>query len=1316
MESTADPRDRVLASYQATIERAFLENRSQLKLINYGTGSGKTHMLFKAICEAIREHFSTRLIGIYVAPLREHLQIPEIVSQEYVDIPVYKAQSLEMKTSDENLNCYKEWIPSILSNLDFWRLNPKQFSSEQIQEVRRNLGSVKGIINQIELLKRSYINDDKLRDNLILDARRRLDDTIEKFLEFVVRNKGDETAWPEECLELAEIFFPLHLLRDKSGIIMLTYKKLETAIPYFEISGGTWIKRKLALPEYAKLKQAQNGNLKFIFALDEQEDGYQIMLDSKIDIIYPQELAINNALASINREFSALFSRLGKQNREFLKFLEDNEGAYDEFEEHYEKNKKIDDELQEFYKVYLRMVAKDGNSRNFLDQLMKINKSLEDSLKVISSYFEDSSEEKPVALEFQTLSRVFSIFENNRSLLIPYALFNKIKDDLMNIFSYNNLYIYNIEPLKKLFLTKSSGGHVFITDQKTQENISVAELIYAILSLRIQIQLIQKLLGEVLESQDSQSRSLDVWSRQVSRVQKASGEQTVTNPKLNKYLNRHYVYESYKSIINIMEISRYQHPSNNLINYEQREVSIGSTAILTSPEFLINSMLGKNNMVFLISATGGITGDLSTSYDMTYLEDSLRNELGVSTFEVMTPEEVLLCREIRENRQTQRQVSVAFFDSGGGVYPNVATKGAVDNFRAYILKGFIQSLRNQGGWLGQYKVQELNNFIHFLFYLFEDDSIQEMLAFTQTLGWIKALITDWQRLKNRDFLVESSEEHPGIYYIQIKNPKTYKNLRVKLILYDAQFDHRYYDKALERSYLSELLEEPSQKIFFISAYQSASKGLNPYITTIYGGQKDFDSLVLLMDSYYSVMKPRIRRVNTPEASENPGRAETRYHFALMKNIVTKGDTTFEIKDFNKYLSRPESQEFRLQQHQILLGKGILQAIGRTERRNKPDQLIKIFVNEETRRNLVDFYRYLGREEPLEIEKLSVNNFEVYSKVQAEEQSRIIHDYDEHIQRETQAHIAIQEFRESMLNKITAFHEDRSNFNIVKAWEVLRDPIVFKNPAAYLKKLRETGYFPNDFIDSLFYSSSERPAFTPYLASIEVNGRKIRVLSDSANGESIYTFQSRLYPDNLKRGTKIDDTEDSAPLPPDKSTENIHTLFNRLIPQPAVFDKFIPRPNFFYDVLYPSLAENFVALWVKDVIFQRQDWKAIKAKYDGFQPLQNFRKYNKLYERFDLFYIKRDELICIDVKAWSRQSGDRLSQETLEKSQTKLNRILVDYPEFKIVKGLLLNLHAPREKSVKHSLTLFSGNLIFFDDFQFPVASRILDNFLFSKEI
>ncbi|WP_013322966.1 hypothetical protein [Gloeothece verrucosa] len=49
-------RSKIINSYLTTIEDSFLENRSQLKLINYGTGSGKTHQLFEAICKTIKEH------------------------------------------------------------------------------------------------------------------------------------------------------------------------------------------------------------------------------------------------------------------------------------------------------------------------------------------------------------------------------------------------------------------------------------------------------------------------------------------------------------------------------------------------------------------------------------------------------------------------------------------------------------------------------------------------------------------------------------------------------------------------------------------------------------------------------------------------------------------------------------------------------------------------------------------------------------------------------------------------------------------------------------------------------------------------------------------------------------------------------------------------------------------------------------------------------------------------------------------------------------------------------------------------------------
>ena len=95
-----------------------------------------------------------------------------------------------------------------------------------------------------------------------------------------------------------------------------------------------------------------------------------------------------------------------------------------------------------------------------------------------------------------------------------------------------------------------------------------------------------------------------------------------------------------------------------------------------------------------------------------------------------------------------------------------------------------------------------------------------------------------------------------------------------------------------------------------------------------------------MDSYYTVMGPALYK------ARDSGKEVAAYHFSLMKSIVHLGDSKIEVKDFNKYLSQPEAQEFQEQQHKILLGKGVLQAIGRTERRDYPGQTIKIFINEE----------------------------------------------------------------------------------------------------------------------------------------------------------------------------------------------------------------------------------------------------------------------------------------------------------------------------------------------------------------------------------
>lgn len=55
-KSEQNPRSKILDSYLTTIENSFRANRPQIKLINYGTGSGKTHQLFQAICETAERY------------------------------------------------------------------------------------------------------------------------------------------------------------------------------------------------------------------------------------------------------------------------------------------------------------------------------------------------------------------------------------------------------------------------------------------------------------------------------------------------------------------------------------------------------------------------------------------------------------------------------------------------------------------------------------------------------------------------------------------------------------------------------------------------------------------------------------------------------------------------------------------------------------------------------------------------------------------------------------------------------------------------------------------------------------------------------------------------------------------------------------------------------------------------------------------------------------------------------------------------------------------------------------------------------------
>ena len=1298
-------RDKILNSYLTTIEDSFREQRSQLKLTNYGTGSGKTHQLFQAICTTIQKYPEIQTIGIYVAPLREHLSVPAEVRNKYPDIPVYTINSLEMKTTDKHLDLYKKWIPSILKNKIIWKVDYKKISHQELDEVQQNLQQVPNIINRFKFIQGFDFGDKTTQDNQTKKLRNNLISSIEKFLVFLINSNSDKNNWSDECLKLIEIFFPLYLMRKKSGILMLTYDKFETKIQYFKHNGEKWIKQSKHLDKY--VVQNANNSTKFILAFDEQEDGYKIMLRKKIDIISPEEMAINNALSSIYREFALLFAKKNEQNIKLLNFLDRHKGAYYEFQEHLEKGKILDSQLQKYLKLYQKITAEEGNSIQFIQHLISINKGIEESLTEIVAIFDNDDEESPIALNFEMLSRVLAKFENTKTLLIPQELYSNIGDDLMNIFSYNNLYIYNIKSLQNLYLSKPSGGHVRITEKKVSDKTSVAELIYVILAMRSQIEKTKKILINVLDAEDSQSHALDIWSRQISKVKKADEENaTQIERGKNPYLDRQYVYESNKPIVNIKEISRYQNPKNNLIDPKLREVSIGSTAIFTSPEHKISSIVANNaNVVFLISATGGLSGDLTTSYDMRYLEDKLRYESGDSALKAMTESEISLCGEIRNYRQQHRQITVDCFSQDLASFPNQKTKQVAKRFESQILKDFIRDVKVPN----IYKKRELSKFIHFLFYLFEDDSIQETIAFTQTLRWIKQLTEYCTLINHANFIFEKSPEHPSIYYVQIKHKQYQSKVRIKLILYKASFNKDYYDKTNQKTYLDELVEKEGEKIYFISAYQSASKGLNPIVKTQDGTDKDFDSLVLLMDAFYTDLSSSSKMPKNKEADKST----TLYHFSLMKHIVNLSDSHLEIKDFNQYLSTPEASAFRQQQHQILLGKGIVQAIGRAERRDFPAQVMKIFMNDETRKNLQNFYNYLEQNEPNEIRKLSVNNYAVYQEVLAESKKQAVNNYDDHIYDEIDAVLVFQEFKKKILNEIQLFHHKKNTFDVQKAWDGLRDATVFKSPSQYLDNLRNLGIFSDEFIDSLFYSNTEQSKFTPYIAWEEDNGKKFPIISDSINGDRIYNYQNRLYPEYIKTNSQGYDLEGNEIGLLNPSTKLIGELYNNLIPRPEVFENYIPRYNFFYDILYPSLTENFVERWIKDIIFNGKDPKAIKDAYN-FEQLIDLPKYSQLYEQFDIYYIQNNILFCIDVKAWSKASGNRLSIPTVSKAKKKLKTIAKNYPEFNTVKGLLLNLHASKEKIIRHSSTLFSGNLIYFDSRNCPVESTVLRNFLFPK--
>ncbi|MEI6429874.1 MAG: hypothetical protein WCO45_16040 [Pseudanabaena sp. ELA607] len=167
-------RSQILDFYLETIRESFQENSARLKLINYGTGSGKTHQLFQAICTTIKEHPNTQVIGIYVAPLREHLQIPESVRKVYDDVPTYTINSIEMKMTDQRVKLYKQWISSIKKDQNIWGVKLGSCSKDKVGETKQKLSQVNDVINRLEYIRKTGFGNQDFNDSEVKKATQEL--------------------------------------------------------------------------------------------------------------------------------------------------------------------------------------------------------------------------------------------------------------------------------------------------------------------------------------------------------------------------------------------------------------------------------------------------------------------------------------------------------------------------------------------------------------------------------------------------------------------------------------------------------------------------------------------------------------------------------------------------------------------------------------------------------------------------------------------------------------------------------------------------------------------------------------------------------------------------------------------------------------------------------------------------------------------------------------------------------------------------------------------------------------------------------------
>jgi hypothetical protein len=868
---------------------------------------------------------------------------------------------------------------------------------------------------------------------------------------------------------------------------------------------------------------------------------------------------------------------------------------------------------------------------------------------------------RPGSTAYETFRDLHDLVANKKFFTMSRSTYGEVLDQPGQTFFTESASVMDTEFLRQVQLSKDTAHQ---TIRLNYHDGDIPPGAYTLLDYLKLVVFMAKVLAQttgedaIEMSKVDQGRypSLDRFRSDVRRLfdNRAASEGLDTESSDKELLTDSFLFEHTKSVVTLEE-SWVQAEEYNMAADVSLTLTI--TSLRATPEEDIVRALGRTNGVYLMSATGGLDSASSGAFNTKHLRRCLEARGG--HFSEMSEDELQIVSTNALDLLGKRERKVTILDDNDpsrtfGV--SKAYNGLVDLFKGAIPK------KDEAGYaqMNRHKKNELEGLVASLDKLLSTET-RSGLVLCQTVLHIKKCL---KRLANTASGFVVQKDAMGDHFvIRPQALPTYRNFgvneEVTVILYSAA---RFRNK--ERSKTGALQEDDDQgqfnkeledaldisrkKVLLLSAYASASRGIN-FLTIQNGKERDFELFCLLNDPYYT-------RHTRPGSSGFS--MEMFQSFAQVIRdenedwaSTSKGDLLFQY-------SRNRWKRLR-KEHVIDITRTVFQALGRGERRPTTEMPCQqLYVSSEASRQVHLGLRHAPelrkRASPAQravLEQLARHNVETsIFPTQALREAHLLESLK-----------AAIKFRRFTSETPRHFRSDAAARGL---WDKLFDALMFTDPLKYLAKLEAAGV-PAEFRDGCYL---EVPVTAEvYTRQVSMAGQSDTVVTDAEDGTDIYNWIGMVAPEGLT-------THLSA------STQSLLKEW-RGFKLPDKTKRLLPQPWFVAEIMKGYIAELEFEQYIGA---QFNVWpKALPLGGGAMEYLSpaDHPLYAELYQLFDYYIVPAPGvLVAVDLKNWAR-STDSLKKEQLhDEAQTKHERLRDLLPGTK-VHALYVNLYGAHKFSV-----------------------------------